>query len=223
MLPDEKKSNILRLVHQFSQQKSCKIRDFAMFLGNLVAACLAVDYGWCHYKPIERQKYLALLLSDGDFDARMMVPTCLHTEFAWWSSHILRTSIPICRQAFARTVFSDASLSDWGASYNGVSVHGLWNMSERRYHINYLELLAAFLALRSFAKDLNDCEILLRIDKHHGHLIHKPNEWCSLSGIEQNHQTDMAVVRGARIMVICLIYFITSQRGGRSRVSYLKH
>lgn len=37
-------------------------------------------------------------------------------------------------------------------------------MSEQRYHINYLELLAAFLALKTFTKELTNCKILLKLD-----------------------------------------------------------
>lgn len=35
---------------------------------------------------------------------------------------------------------------------------------KRKYHINYLELLASFLALKTFATNYHDCKILLRID-----------------------------------------------------------
>jgi len=45
---------------------------------------------------------------------------------------------------------SDASLSGWGAFCNGVSTRGKCSLSEAEYHINYLELLAAFFALQSF-------------------------------------------------------------------------
>lgn len=124
LLSEQKKPTILQLLEQFSLKRSCKIRDFAKFLGTPAAACFAIDYGWCHYKLMERHKYLALLISDGNFDARMIVPTCLSGEFAWWSSHISRASIPIRRHEFARIIFSDASLSGWGAACDGVSVHG---------------------------------------------------------------------------------------------------
>lgn len=55
-------------------------------------------------------------------------------------------------------------MTGWGAHCNGASIHGLWNTEKQRWHINYLELLAAFLALKSFASGLSNCEVLLRID-----------------------------------------------------------
>ena len=42
-------------------------------------------------------------------------------------------------------------MTGWGASAEGVSISGHWSNRERSYHINLLELLAAFLALKTFA------------------------------------------------------------------------
>jgi len=44
---------------------------------------------------------------------------------------------------------SDAS-NTWGAHCNGVVTGGPWSQSEIDFHINHLELLAAFYALQSF-------------------------------------------------------------------------
>lgn len=163
-LPEEKKKKILDLLNRFKTQKSCKIREFAHFVGTLAAACRVTDYGWCYLKPLERQKFLALVLSGNDYEARMEVPTWMHCEFSWWISHIPFASMPIRRNKFTRTIFSDASLSGWGAVCNGNSAHGFWKESEQTYHINSLELLAIYFALKSFARDLKNCEILLRVD-----------------------------------------------------------
>jgi len=42
--------------------------------------------------------------------------------------------------------------------------HGFWHVNDSAKHINYLELLAAFNALRSFASAFLNCSILLRVD-----------------------------------------------------------
>ena len=43
--------------------------------------------------------------------------------------------------------------------------HSPSQVSERKEHINYLELVAAFFGSKCLAKNLLHCEILLRIDK----------------------------------------------------------
>ena len=59
---------------------------------------------------------------------------------------------------------SNASTLGWGASLNNTSTGGPWVPQERSYHINYLELLAAFLALKTFATNTHNQAILLRLD-----------------------------------------------------------
>jgi len=63
-----------------------------------------------------------------------------------------------------KVISSDASLTGWGAHHEGVTAHGLWSTDERKFSINYLELLASFFALKCFASNLHSCKILLRID-----------------------------------------------------------
>ncbi|XP_011860538.1 PREDICTED: uncharacterized protein LOC105557794 [Vollenhovia emeryi] len=67
-------------------------------------------------------------------------------------------------QNFVTEIFSDSSLTGWGSYCNGLKTFGFWNKQEKKYHINYLELLAAFFAVKCFASELSQCEVLLRID-----------------------------------------------------------
>lgn len=66
--------------------------------------------------------------------------------------------------AFKLEIFTDASLSGWGASCVNNRTHGFWSLEDKRNHINYLELLAVFHALRCFAAHSKNCDILLRVD-----------------------------------------------------------
>ena len=59
---------------------------------------------------------------------------------------------------------SDASQLGWGARCGSVTTGGLWSPEEQSMHINCLELLAASLAVKTFAKDRENLSIQLRID-----------------------------------------------------------
>jgi len=48
------------------------------------------------------------------------------------------------------TIRSDASLQEWGAVCNGTRTGGPWSQLEQGMHINFLELLAATLAVKIF-------------------------------------------------------------------------
>lgn len=59
---------------------------------------------------------------------------------------------------------SDASTQGWGATCGGVRTGGPWSPEERQWHINCLEALAAFHALKCFVRDKKGVTVLLRLD-----------------------------------------------------------
>lgn len=167
-LPEDKKQLIYNQITSIQAKNQCKIRDFAEFLGRLTFATNGIQYSQVYTKKFEREKFLALERNGNDFEAKMPITKSLYDDFEWWKSHIFTSRNPIKNFDYKLEIFSDASLSGWGAhcARNGVveKTHGFWNACERNLHINFLELTAAFFGLICFAKDLRDCDILLRID-----------------------------------------------------------
>jgi hypothetical protein len=163
-LPQDKREKIFAMTECISRKHEISIREFAKFAGTLTAACPAVKYGWLHTKFFEREKYLALLKHGDNYDANMKLHSSLSYDFDWWKSIIGKTSNPIRKYNYVVEIFTDASLSGWGAFCNGETARGYWTTTESGQHINYLELLAAFLGLRSFCRHERNIEILLRID-----------------------------------------------------------
>lgn len=163
-LPEEKIAQTAQKIEKFSKTKSCTIREFAGLIGTLGSSCTALKYGWVHMKIFERAEFLALGKNHGNFDSRILLSDDLQEDFEWWKIHITKAvrSIKPFRADFE--ISSDASRSGWGAFCEGNRTHGHWNQEEQAHHINYLELLAAWFALKCFAKDRKDCNILLRID-----------------------------------------------------------
>ncbi|KAI8441190.1 hypothetical protein MSG28_009421 [Choristoneura fumiferana] len=163
-LPDKKKTKIKQEINLFLKLSTCKIRDFAHLTGLLVSACPATEYGWLYTKDLERQKYIYLKQNSGDYDKIMPVSVAVKNDLTWWSRKIDKANSKIKCNNFCKEVYSDASLTGWGGSCEMETAAGLWNDEEKKNHINYLELLAAFLSLKTFCFNLSDCEILLRID-----------------------------------------------------------
>lgn len=163
-LTQRKRENILAMIAKMENSSRCSIREFASFVGNLTAACTGVAYGWVHVKPLERVKYLALNEFGGDYDADMAITESVKQNLEWWREKILVTKNPIRKLTYSLTIFSDASLSGWGAFCNGEVIYGHWSPEESSLHINHLELLAAFHGLKSFANHYKSGEILLKID-----------------------------------------------------------
>lgn len=163
-LPETKRLKILELIKQLDKKRQCRIRDLAIFIGNLIAACPAIKYGWLYTKQLERTKYLALLANNNEYEGNVSLKEELNEDLSWWKQNILTSVNSFGVHSYKMTIYSDASLTGWGASCEGKNSHGFWSAEERNFHINYLELLAVFLALKVYAVDLSHCDILLRMD-----------------------------------------------------------
>lgn len=160
-LSKQKSEKCLGEICKFWLKRSCKIRDFASFIGSLGSCCQATKYGWAHLKDFERIKYEVLRDSDQDYNQKMILPVFLRKDFDSWKVTIIRTKKEVRNLSF--TIFSDASLSGWGACCGIEKAHGQWNQRERKFYINALELLAALFGQKCFASQCRSCDILLRI------------------------------------------------------------
>lgn len=163
-LPTQKRQNIKDEIHKFLNKKSCKIRELAHLTGLLVSACPAIQYGFLYTKELERQKFIFLQKSNNNYERTMPLSDSVVPDLKWWLSHISNSVKPIRSNNYCLEIFSDSSITGWGGSCGDERAAGLWNEDERKLHINYLELVAASLALKVFANKLTNCEILLRID-----------------------------------------------------------
>ena len=87
-------------------------------------------------------------------------------DLTWWSSLNRKDlSTPVIPPAPLLTIESDASNKGWGAVLERqTQTGGVWTAEEATHHINYLELLAAFLVIKAFGKDWRDTAVLLRMD-----------------------------------------------------------
>ncbi|KAL7299206.1 hypothetical protein TKK_0007802 [Trichogramma kaykai] len=117
-LPIEKKEK-LKLIINFKSKQSIKIRQFAKILGFIVSCCAAVNYGWLYTKISEREKFLALLANNDDYNKNMLLSEEVINELNWWKQINKRAALPIRNTSYCLEIFSDASKSGWGAYSNG--------------------------------------------------------------------------------------------------------
>ena len=118
-LPSQKQETLIKLINSFLRKKFCTIREFAQLIGSLVSSCPAVPYGMGYAKSLERAKYQALILANGNYDDRMFMSTTLYYDLNWWKENLPSTKSPIRQFTFQKEIFSDASTSGWGAFYKG--------------------------------------------------------------------------------------------------------
>jgi len=62
------------------------------------------------------------------------------------------------------TMTTDASVIRWGCCIDAVTSEGNWSPEEAQHDINYLEMLAAFLALKFFSSVVQGKHLKLLVD-----------------------------------------------------------
>ena len=166
-LPGTKLRALQKLCRQMARQEVTSLRELARILGTMVAAHPAVLPAPLHYRCLERAKSQALRRGL-PYNTRVQVLQEMKDDLLWWQTEAPKhngRALQIPRWDI--TIESDASMTGWGASCQGRSTDGPWTAEERSKSnsINYLELLAAYLALQSFVPTgLRSVNILLRID-----------------------------------------------------------
>lgn len=163
-LPESKKQCTIALISKFKVNQQYTIHQIAQLIGVLVSICPAVRYGWLHTKDLEMFKTRMLSQNRKNFKAKICLPSHLFEHLRWWLKNIPTAHNELKTDQFDHTIYSDASKEGWGAVWNGEVAKGRWSTTERQNHINYLELLAAFFGLKTFAKHFNGVRILCKID-----------------------------------------------------------
>ena len=163
-LTNEKVDKLKSICTKLIKAKETTIREVSRALGYMVSSFPGVMYGPLYFRQLEREKTLALRYSKGDYDACMVVSDKAGSELLWWNTH-LEASYNIISHGEPTVVMStDASSTGWGCALHDTSTGGHWTAEEARNHINYLELLAIYLALISFSSIINGQHVKVMVD-----------------------------------------------------------
>ena len=82
----------------------------------------------------------------------------------WQDLHFLTSGIPIRTFQADFTFFTDASMQGWGTHMEDSQISGTWTRTDRRLHINCLELKAVVYALQHWAPVLQDHQFMIATD-----------------------------------------------------------
>ena len=166
-LPISRCEKSFKMSKKILKVKKCKIREFAELIGFLISCCPTLEHGFFHRKILEQKKYLALKKPDDDYGEKMILSDSVYSvysELQWWLKNSFNTEKSLKPRKFSIEIFLDASLSGWGVACIIRRAHGFWDADERQLPITALELKAAFFALKCFANEKRNADILLCID-----------------------------------------------------------
>ena len=126
--------------------------------------CPAILPAPLHYRCLEITKSQALR-KGLPYETEVQVDAGMLDDLRWWQDKLSRHNGRTLQVSqWDVTIESDASMMGWGASCQDTPTGGPWTREEKANSIDYLELLAAFLALQSFASEKRSVRILLCID-----------------------------------------------------------
>ena len=140
------------------------VQELAEVIGIIVSNFPGVEFGPLFYRSLERDKNLTLKHNKGDFSSTLQLSPDAIADLNWWCKNIESATKGVTKGNPDIVITTDASTLGWGAVLDKQSIGGQWTQSEACHHINYLELLATFLALKSFCKDMSKVHVRLRSD-----------------------------------------------------------
>ena len=140
------------------------ILQVSRVVGVLISNLPGVEFGQLHYRSLEIDKISALKTSGSNYNAVMELCPRSINDLNWWIGNISLASKSIVKSHPSYIIKSDVSTLGWGAVLDSQAIGGRWTVSESSYHINYLELLAAFFALKAFCLNCQRCTVQLQLD-----------------------------------------------------------
>ena len=160
----EKIAKIKAACSELLNTSSPSIRQVASVLGLLISNFPAAQFGPLHFRDLDMDKTRALKCNQGNFDRPMQLSEVSCADLRWWINSADSLYKPIALPQPDATLFADASNQGWGGVLGKERSGGQWTTHEATHHINYLEILAVFFALKAFQTHLLGKHVCVRID-----------------------------------------------------------
>jgi hypothetical protein len=160
----EKVNKVIEMCSKLLKNTSPTIRDVSQVIGYIISTFPGVMLGPLYFRHLEGGKSQALRDNRGNFDATMTLDKEAKEELTWWVNSAPDSYNVVSHGEPDIVITTDASSTGWGCTLGKTRAGGYWTKDEAQNHINYLELLAVFLALKSFANSLTGKHIKVMID-----------------------------------------------------------
>ena len=152
--PEDRIAKILSLIHTFQISLALPVRTWASLIGLLGSVDKIVPGGRLRIRPLQSHLMAQWKQAeDPSFSAWLGVAPTLQRDLDWWvQTGNWTRGVPTLPQNPSLVIYTDASNRGWGAHTESrkKQVSGLWNPTQKLWHINLLEMRAVVLALRKW-------------------------------------------------------------------------
>ncbi len=169
-------SVMLRCLESLQRKKAVPLKHFQRLLGHMASSAAITPLGLLHMRPLQRwlhDRVPRWAWRHGTYRVSL-TPSCRRTFSPWSDLAFLRAGVPLEQVSRHVVVSTDASATGWGAMCNGHAAAGLWTGPQLQWHINCLELLAVWLALRRFRTLLTREAHTGPLGQHCDRCVHQP-------------------------------------------------
>ncbi|KAI2660335.1 enzymatic polyprotein [Labeo rohita] len=157
--------SILTEVTRVKEGRSLTVKQFQRLLGLMAAASNVIPFGLLYMRPLQWWLRTKGFSTRGNpFRMIKVTRRCLRGLDMWKKPWFLSQGPVLGAPCHRVTLATDASLTGWGAVMSGHSARGLWSGRHLTWHINCLEMLAVFRALKHFLPNLIGRHVLVRTD-----------------------------------------------------------
>ncbi len=157
--------SILNTVRRVREGLSLTVKQFQRLLGLMAAASNMIPFGLLYMRPLQWWlKSKGFSPRGNPFRMIKVTRRCLRALDMWRKPWFLSQGPVLGAPCRRVTLATDASLTGWGAVMSGHPARGLWSGHHLTWHINCLEMLAVFRALKHFLPDLRNHNVLVRTD-----------------------------------------------------------
>ena len=150
-LPRQRIHKIRTAIRKFRPGRSVSAKHAQHLLGLMSSTTSAVSHARLKLRSL--QIWLLTLFNplQDHQGKKLLVSKELVQQLQWWAfpPH-LQVGRPFRPLRLTAQITTDASPTGWGAHCGHRRVHALWSHQERSFHINHLEILAVFKALKAF-------------------------------------------------------------------------
>lgn len=165
-VPGSKIKQVRQEAKKLLEADTCTALTLSRFLGKLNHVAQAIPPAPLFYRNLQSCLQAGLEEKGGkDYSGPAHLTQPAMEELIWWQEHLTRwNGRGLLSQTPDLVIETDASTVGWGAFCQGTRTGGPWSSAEKSMHINCLELLAASLAVKCFARGRENIAIHLKMD-----------------------------------------------------------
>ena len=132
--------------------------------GIMASSTSVIRLGRLYMKPFQRWMRSLGIPNTAHHRMVSVNAECTHALQQWTTRSFLSEGVTMGLVLSRKIITTDASLTGWGATFQGRMARGVWDDVLRSEHIHFLELMAVYLALQHFEPLIVGCHVLVRTD-----------------------------------------------------------